>query len=215
MRKLLVLLFALALLASLAFNIYAVDLEQEGSITLELQFDDAPVIGGQFSCTKVADVVDEDGNLYFKTLKEEKIYREGIPAVSTMEQLVKENEVFFHPQTLTLNNESGTVVFQKLLPGLYLITQDTQTQDYCKINPFLVSVPYMDEGVYIYDVSAKAKTALEKEVTEPTKPEDKDEKLPQTGQLNWPIPVLAASGLIIFVLGWYLRFGRKKDRYEK
>lgn len=35
-------------------------------------------------------------------------------------------------------------------------------------------------------------------------------KLPQTGQLNWPIPVLICAGLALFVVGWLLVFYRKK-----
>ena len=74
MRKLLALLFVITILASLAPSAYAHDyvrMDQEGSITLELQYEGEPVIGGKFACTKVAEVIDEDGNLYFKTLLEE------------------------------------------------------------------------------------------------------------------------------------------------
>lgn len=31
--------------------------------------------------------------------------------------------------------------------------------------------------------------------------------LPQTGQLNWPVPALAVLGLCLFLAGWMLRFG--------
>lgn len=41
------------------------------------------------------------------------------------------------------------------------------------------------------------------------------EKLPQTGQLNWPIPLLAALGLLLFAFGWFLSFGRKSDTDEE
>ncbi|XJZ57410.1 LPXTG cell wall anchor domain-containing protein [Lactobacillus delbrueckii subsp. bulgaricus] len=27
-------------------------------------------------------------------------------------------------------------------------------------------------------------------------------RLPQTGQLNWPIPLLALAGLTLFIWGW-------------
>ena len=37
------------------------------------------------------------------------------------------------------------------------------------------------------------------------------DKLAQTGQLNWPVPVLAISGLLIFSVGWaMLNFGKKE-----
>jgi len=39
--------------------------------------------------------------------------------------------------------------------------------------------------------------------------------LPQTGQLNWPIPVLVVLGLVLFTAGWQLRFGNKRDGYER
>ena len=39
--------------------------------------------------------------------------------------------------------------------------------------------------------------------------------LPQTGQLNWPIPVLAVLGMVLFAGGWTLRFGQKKEKNEK
>lgn len=43
-----------------------------------------------------------------------------------------------------------------------------------------------------------------------TRPVEKDKKLPQTGTLNWPIPVLTIAGLLLVGAGWYL-FSRKKD----
>jgi len=39
--------------------------------------------------------------------------------------------------------------------------------------------------------------------------------LPQTGQLNWPIPLLAVAGLGVFITGWILRFGKKKENDER
>lgn len=40
-------------------------------------------------------------------------------------------------------------------------------------------------------------------------------KLPQTGQLTWPIPWLASSGMVLFAFGWWLFFGHRKDSHEK
>lgn len=36
-------------------------------------------------------------------------------------------------------------------------------------------------------------------------------RLPQTGQLIWPIPVMVVAGLTLFALGWWLCFGNRKD----
>lgn len=37
--------------------------------------------------------------------------------------------------------------------------------------------------------------------------------LPQTGQLNWPVPVLTVAGLLLILVGWYLRSGRQEKAY--
>lgn len=60
--------------------------------------------------------------------------------------------------------------------------------------------------------------------TEPTGPDDttkptgetesttKPDELIDTGQLNWPVPVFSAAGLILFSLGWaMLNFGKKDE----
>lgn len=217
-KRVLSLIAALLILCALPLGAAAhdyVQMDREGSVTLELKYDDEPLIGGKFSCTKVADVVEEDGNYYFKTLVESEIYREGMPTLAHVQELVKNNPEAFNSGKITCSNETGTVTFEGCLPGLYLITQDTKIKGYGLMNAFLVSVPYMDDGVYVYDITAHTKSALEQDeiVTEPE--EDKDDQLPQTGQLNWPVPVLAACGLAVFAFGWYLRFGRKKETYEE
>lgn len=32
----------------------------------------------------------------------------------------------------------------------------------------------------------------------------------QTGQLNWPIPVLAGLGILLFAMGWVMIFMKRK-----
>lgn len=42
-------------------------------------------------------------------------------------------------------------------------------------------------------------------VTNSTVPTGGSSKLPQTGMLWWPVPILAASGMILFLIGWIRR----------
>lgn len=52
---------------------------------------------------------------------------------------------------------------------------------------------------------------------DPDDPDDiveADPELPQTGQLNWPIPVLVIAGLVLFMLGWSMFFKPKRDANE-
>ncbi len=54
------------------------------------------------------------------------------------------------------------------------------------------------------------------DTTEETPEEETDNEphLPQTGQLNWPIPVLAVGGLATFAGGWKVAFGKSKKDEE-
>lgn len=45
-----------------------------------------------------------------------------------------------------------------------------------------------------------------------TPPNSSADKLPNTGQLNWPIPVLVVLGLVLFGAGWYLNQTRRGDK---
>ncbi len=139
-------------------------------------------------------------------------------------------------------NQEGKAVFTNLDLGLYLIVQTESSDGYEPLKPFLVSVPMNENGHYIYEVNAEGKIqhpqgqnpSVPFDPNDPSNPngpsdpnapsnpnapgnpnassDPTEEPLPQTGQLNWPIPMLAASGLLLFAVGWLLRFGRKKDR---
>lgn len=37
-------------------------------------------------------------------------------------------------------------------------------------------------------------------------------RLPQTGTLQWPIPVLAGAGVLLFFIGWMRKYGKKNKR---
>ena len=47
------------------------------------------------------------------------------------------------------------------------------------------------------------------ETTEPTEPEEPE--LPETGMLWWPIPLMAALGLLLVTLGVILRRGDRNE----
>ena len=115
--------------------------------------------------------------------------------------------------------KEGVYYFTDLKAGLYVVTQTKAAKGYSDMSPFLVSIPYMEDGEYVYKVTANVKTELKQEIKPTTPPSGSKRptygnKLPQTGQLTWPIPWLASSGMVLFALGWWLCFGRRKDSYE-
>ncbi len=108
------------------------------------------------------------------------------------------------------DEEIAVAAFTGLELGLYLVVQEDAASGYHALAPFLVSVPYQTEGTYLYDVTANAKSELEKEPeSQPTQPPEPD--LPQTGQLNWPIPTLAAAGMLLVAIGLVLRSKKREQ----
>ena len=126
-----------------------------------------------------------------------------------------------------------------LQTGLYLLVPG-QMQKY-RTDPSLVSIPTNLNAQLLYDMTVnpmaeripdpvyppeESEEPSTPEVKKPPKktetivtpgitPEQKTpEKLPQTGQLTWPIPVMAASGIALFLLGWILCSSSRKDTYE-
>lgn len=115
----------------------------------------------------------------------------------------------------------GRVSFGSLPFGLYLVKQTTAANGFYPITPFLVTVPFLTmengEWVWKYAVDASPKTITELIPVPPPSTDDEPEPtptptppppgggfLPQTGQLNWPVPLLAVAGLVLFALGWWM-----------
>ena len=98
------------------------------------------------------------------------------------------------------------MVFDSLAPGLYVISQPKAADGYEPVAPFLVTVPFKGEdGKLQYDVDARPKVEKARKSTPtPTPPVTKTPppKLPQTGQLWWPVPLLVIAGLLFILAGW-------------
>ena len=102
-------------------------------------------------------------------------------------------------------DSGGTVSFSDLKVGLYLVMQAGRGSGDSKfeIAPFLVSIPYHNpDGTWNYDVSAQSKpiTITWYPPESPDKPV-KPRKLPQTGQLWWPVMALGAAGMAFIIAG--------------
>ena len=199
-------LLALCLLCMASVTAYAhevPDENQKGTITVKMEYDGKAVAGGTLTAYRVGKIQESDGNYAFAKT-------DAIAAFAGS----YENKV---PAYSTAKNQNGKAVFSDLELGLYLIVQTEASEGYEPLKPFLISVPMNEGGHYVYEVSAEGKFQLEQkpEPTTPTPTTPSEPTLPQTGQLNWPIPVLVVLGLGLFSFGWVLRFGRKKNGYEK
>lgn len=218
MKKMITVLLALSVLLSLPLTAYAHDVPQERddcSIEVIVRYDGENVDGGTLTAIRVGYVDEEDGNYFFSqeftNIKIEDVTSSGAPKAQKEFYENNKGNYDFYTQTQTVKD--GKATFTGLSTGLYLIVQNKAADGFSKMGAFLVSVPYMENGEYQYHVTASIKSELERE-PEPTNPpptEPEDSKLPQTGQLNWPIPLMVIAGLAFFVVGWVLCFGKKRE----
>ena len=188
---LLALLFLLALPLSAAAHAVP-DESRNGhcSITVSMTYKGKAVRGGTLALYKVGDVAEDDGNYSFVPVEE---IQADIPEFGDIESPDLAGRLAALEEKLTPVT-SDPVVQKTAAPG------------YGKTAPFLVSVPYLYADEYQYDVTSQPKTDLEREV-KPTAPPSSGggKKLPQTGQLWWPVPVLACAGLGCIAVGLFRR----------
>lgn len=218
------------------------DLSHSGSISINLRYGEEPVSGGSLVCYRAGDVEKNNESYGFKLnadFSDSRIPIDDIYSAETADKLAQWAQKEKLSGTPAEVDNQGHTVFSGLKPGLYLLIQDKASKKYYGVEPFLVSVPMNESGMYIYDVdaspkvelvgSSKPETPVDPEDPEkpngskdPTKPNESkdpakstDSVLPQTGQLNWPVPIMCVSGLMLLTVGLLLRTNKKKNENEK
>ncbi len=223
-KKIIICLLALALIVCGAATASAdnmPDRNRVGSIRIGMTYLGEAVPGGSLTLFKVADVAQTEAKFVyteeFSGCTKELGDLQDPALAAELAQIAAEQEL---EGTLQQIDENGCAKFEGLSIGLYLLVQTENAEGFNRVNPFLVSLPGRQDDTYIYDVDASPKVALEPaptqppEPTEPTVPPTEPPDLPQTGQLSWPVPVLAIGGLILICVGWLLRQDGRKRNYE-
>lgn len=194
------------------------DLTRKGSITVTVK-DSAkkePIPGGTMTVIPVC-TVNESGYVYTTAFKDCTVSLDNPGSADTakaIDKYAKDNNI---TGTSKLIDSKGTVEFKDLPLGMYLILQTRAAIGYDVLQPFLVTVPVEMEGHYVYDVNATPKAGeASKTPTTPTSSSSSSSSsgssssqttLPQTGQLIWPIPILAFCGTASLLIG----LKRRKD----
>ena len=213
-KKISALLLTLLLISALTVTALAhpvPDLNTNGSLTFVMDYNDEPLDNGKLNLYKVGEIVEIDGDFCFAPILEfadqELDYSEPTNLVFAQELLTLAKEMEL--EKITAPIEEGQAVFQDLLPGLYVVWQDKEdaTKGFEPIAPFLISCPRFQDNAYITDVVAEPKVGFE---TIPPTTTPRPPHAPQTGQLNWPVPVLAISGAVLFIFGCVMWTGRKR-----
>ena len=214
-KKIAVFLITLLLISALAVSAIAhpvPDLSLNGSITFQMDWNGESLNNGKLNLYKVGEVVEINGDFVFAPIE----------AFADVEDLdyTDVSDTLFAQQLLTLAKDAqleklttpiadGKAEFQDVVTGLYVVWQDAAdaTKGFAAINPFLISMPRFQDGEYVTEVVAEPKVGFE---TIPPTTKPPADRVPQTGQLNWPVPVLAISGAALFIFGFVLWTGRKR-----
>ena len=226
-RRSMALFLCLALVVALSAPIGAAaeevrefpDLDKTGSITASFTYYDKdsgntlPVAGGNsVGLFKVADVEVHNGFIFvvdprFASAGEipatsEELDSVNIELAGKMAKIAADYDFDIAPVEM---DSDGTASFSDLEVGLYLVMQAKQGTGDSNfvIAPFLVSIPYRNpDGSLTYDVNAQTKPIGIAWIP-PESPDDPDKpkKLPQTGQLWWPVLALGAAGAAFIIAG--------------
>lgn len=283
-------LLTVALLLSMSVTAFAytdIDTSKTGSLTVSPT--NGQSIGTELTIYRVADVVVDNADQKYVLTEDFQASGADLTNLNNAEALAKSLSSYVTAQKLSGTTKTvgadGSVKFDSLKLGLYLVIQKVVQPGETKVNPFLVSVPNLnanEEWIYDVDASPKAETFELIDITVKKVWNDGDDtasrpssitvnlykdstlidtvtlsstnswtytwtgleksdgyslseveskdyaatysqsgytftitntpKLVQTGQLNWPIPLLAGCGLLLFAVGWGLVFlKRKKD----
>ncbi len=205
----------------------SIDLDKEVSLTISYQYKSKALAGAKFDIYLVA-TVDENGEL--TTTETFSLFNTDIRGendeaweklAAALKKYVRQEDIKSDAGGKTdknglLNLTGGE---KKLVHGLYLVVGARHTQgDYVyTTQPFMVLLPGQDKAAntWVYEVTAKPKAASEEisddpeseepVPTPPVTPTPQGPKLPQTGQLWWPVPVLLAAGLLLVSIGLIYR----------
>ena len=191
------------------------DLNRKGSLSITFTVKGEPISNGnEVGIYKVADAVEGNGFkfVYNDTFAEAGEMPEDLDAVNgelalKLEDIAEKQKAPLYTSSQKLDS-NGNVTFSDLEVGLYLIVHTKKTEitlsDKTKvvytINPFLVSIPQKKGGELVYDVTSKPKVSTEKKVT-PPKTTPPPRRIPQTGQLWWPVMALGVAGAVFVTFG--------------
>ena len=223
-NRILSLLLALVLMFVFAVNVSAAtspvvmpDLTRKGSLTFKMDIDGVPLTDGKLNLYYVASIAEIKEDWFDFCLIDElaetglKLDTSDLYDSVQSERLLQYSKNILGEEYLTAPIENGKSNFKNLDTGLYLVWQNEEdaSEGYSAIRPFLISVPRWQNGLYTLYVVANPKVPIETAPPPPTPPPPPE--LPPTGQLNWPIPVMAVSGMVLFVWGWILCLGKKEN----
>lgn len=226
-KKSLALLAALLLSASAAYAAPSpIDTAAPCTLTLVCTYSGAPLSSVQVRLYRAADA---DAHMRFAltgAFAASGVSLDGLTdaaafsrTASVLAEYAAENKLT--PEYTAAAAADGRLTFSALTPGLYLVVVNpfSAASGTYSAAPFLAALPEADPAgnAWMYSVSVSPKieykpTPTPAPTVQPYPPYPIYDRLPQTGQLRWPVPVLAVTGLALAALGVWLMRRKTHDR---
>jgi hypothetical protein len=125
----------------------------------------------------------------------------NIDLADAMSEIAADYDYDIAPQEM---DADGVVSFDGLEVGMYLVMQAARGtgDNEFYLSPFLITIPYRNpDGTLSYDVNADSKPLGIYKEQVPPPPTPTPKKIPQTGQLWWPVAALGAAGVLALTFG--------------
>lgn len=208
------LILCLACILFFVWSISCMAAPSDCKLTVKLYDENKQGLDGIYvSICKVADI---NGTDYIPT---EAFIDSGISIVGLVKnpsadtanavyQYVKQHQI----ESMSACSQNGEVVFESLDRAIWLVFCQEE-QEY-RFNPYLVFLPQTINGKVQCEVIAEPKVEQNITEAEPVIPNTNQtgDKLPQTGQLWWPILMLAIAGVAFVALGIMELRNRKNEK---
>ena len=190
--------------------------EKSGSLTLRCVFSveggARTLAGDEYSLVKIADAMVTQSSVTYTTLSPFSSYDCDWPkqSASRMNEKAKALAYFCEQNGLytasRTTDKNGELKFSGLETGLYLVarTKTAAANSDFVTDPLLFYIPQNVNGEMLYDVTATPKFSYSSPADPGSDNPQKgpsDGTLPQTGQLLWPITLLAVLGCLMIIGG--------------
>ena len=178
------LFFLLSLiLPAAAYAASVPDLSRSGEISVRLEHDGKKLSGGSLTFFQVGELAKEGNSFGYRLTAPYQNCGEKLDELSSPE-LAERLQAYTGEAKIPGNTvpvRDGSVRYQipagKL--GLYLVVQEEACDGYYVSNPFLVTVPYWENGGYRYQVDASLKMGIPEEIPSgPDQPEEYPDRVP-------------------------------------
>lgn len=229
-RILTMLLAVLILLPVLSVAVFAETSDKEPChIEVDMNVPDSDrVYDTHIYLYKVASAqVDENGNRYMESVKLYKdidfnsITQDEMPDV--LDELCKRlkypgvssgSDNNLMPMAVKKTGKNGFILFDNLDQGAYLLMKwESDAPELLEMVPALVCLPTCNQEngnlEYAVRVTPKFSWKPDEPVSPPSEP---DTQLPQTGMVQWPVPVLIIAGLFVLAIGIGMNRRGKQDK---